>query len=122
MVAMVDRVCPVLVGVFGDRARAERAATELRAEGYGDDDLGVVWPGADGPCGTGGLGAVAGNEVAPHLARLGVSGDASAYYQREVTAGRCLLLVGGASGPGHARTAIGRNCGSFHLPEETRAV
>ncbi|WP_439623800.1 hypothetical protein [Gemmata sp.] len=119
---MADREFPVLVGVFGDRVRAERAATELRAEGYGDDQLGVVWPGAGGPCGIGGLGAVAGEGVAPHLALLGVGGDASAYYQREVAAGRCLLLVGGASGPGHARTAIGRNCGSFRLPEEARAA
>ena len=119
---MDEKDCPVLVGIFGNLVRAERAATELRAEGYGDEELGVVWPGAGGLCGTGGLGTVSGPEVAPHLTGLGVSEKESAYYQREVSAGRCLLIVGGTYGPAYARTAIGRNCGSVHLPEDAKAA
>ena len=119
---MNENDCPVFVGIFGNVVRAERAATELRAEGYGDEELGVVWPGVSGLCGTGGLGTFSGQDVAPHLAGLGVGEKESAYYQREVSAGRCLLLVDGRYGPGHARTAIGRNCGSVHLPEEAKAA
>lgn len=111
------RSSPVLVGVFGDRARAERAATDLRAEGYADDELGVVWPGAEGACGSGGLGSAIDREVGPLLSALGVGDEPAAYYQREVIAGRSLLLVGGASEPGSALSAIGRNCGTIRLPE-----
>ncbi len=120
---MDDKVYPVLVGVFGDRNRAERAAADLLAEGYEDGELGVVWPGPDGLCGLGGLGtAAAGSDVTPLLTGLGVGPEASTYYQREAAAGRCLLIVGGVPRPGLARAAIGRNCGSFRLPEEAKAA
>jgi len=120
---MNDKDCTILVGVFGDRNRAERAAADLRAEGYEDGELGVVWPGPDGLCGLGGLGtASGGSDVTPHLTGLGVGSEASAYYQRETAAGRSLLIVGGAPRPGLARAAVGRNCGSFRLPEEAKAA
>ncbi len=119
---MEDKERPILVGVFGDRSRAERAAYDLQANGYGDDELGVVWNEATGLCGAGGLVPTMENDISPHLVRLGVSEVTSAYYHREVTAGRCLLLVSGAHGPEHARKAIGRNCGTVHLPEEAKAA
>ena len=115
------RRVPVLVGVFGDRSRAERAAHELWAQGCGEDDLGVVWPEAGRPCGSGGLGSAVEHEVGPLLSALGIADEPAAYYQREVAAGRCLLLVGGAAA-GQARTAIGRNCGTVRLPEDAKAA
>jgi hypothetical protein len=114
---MIDERCPVFVAVFAARIQAERAADELRAEGYGEEDLGMIWRGTEGPCGSGALGTASGRGVAVLLAELGVGAEASAYYQREVTAGLCLLLVGGGAGLGHALTAIGRHCGSIRVPE-----
>ncbi len=120
---MEDKECSIIVGVFGDRSRAERAAIDLQADGYGGDELGVVWHEATGLCGLGGLGtAAAGSDVTPLLTGLGVGPEASTYYQREAAAGRCLLIVGGAPRPGLARAAIGRNCGSVRLPEEAKAA
>jgi len=114
---MVDRRCPVFVGVFAARIQAERAADELRSEGCGEADLGIVWDSADGPCGSGGLGIDSGRGVAAMLAGLGVGDEAGEYYQREVKAGLCLLLVGGGAGSGHVLMAIGRHCGSIRVPE-----
>ncbi len=119
---MEDKDRPIMVGVFGDRSRAERAANDLQADGYDGDELGVVWHEATGLCGLGGLGVATVHDIAPHLIRLGVSEGVSAYYHRELTAGRCLLLVSGAHGLEHARKAIGRNCGSVHLPEDAKAA
>ncbi len=120
---MDDKDCPILVGVFGDQTRAVRAAIDLLAEGYEDAELGIVWSGAGRIHGLGGLGTDSlGSDVTPHLTGLGVGPDASAYYQREAAAGRCLLIVGGSPRPGLARAAIGRNCGSFRLPECAKAA
>ena len=41
MEIMIDEHCPVFVGVFAARIQAERAADELRAEGYRERDLGL---------------------------------------------------------------------------------
>src|SRR5262245_58601223 len=56
--AMASDGC--LVGVFAAREQAERAASELRSEGYGNADLGVVGRSPDGVWGSGGLGVEVG--------------------------------------------------------------
>lgn len=119
---MDDKDCPVLVGVFGDRSRAERAATELLSQGFSDEELGIIWFEGTLPCGVGGLATNVGQGLAPHLTGLGLGEKDTAYYGTEVSAGRCLILVGGAPRPGLARSAIGRNCGSVHLPEAVKAA
>ena len=86
---------PIIVNLFGSRIHAERAAGELRAEGYRDDRLGILWAGPDGPVGTGGFGTGVGSDIAAHLAALGIGAEASGYYSEEAAKGCTLLVVGG---------------------------
>ncbi|MDY3555937.1 hypothetical protein R5W24_005083 [Gemmata sp. JC717] len=96
-----------VVGVFDLCERAERAAAQLVSDGYGEEHVRVVEPGA--PDGVADL--VAG----------GTTAEAGTYYASETTAGRWLVVV--SCRPelvAGVLSAFGRNCGSVCIPPAVR--
>jgi hypothetical protein len=88
-----------VVGVFTDDAEAERAVDELRRVGFSDDEITVSRRGAT----TGGFmeslkslfkgqGTTTAT-TADDFTRLGVPEQDAGYYQRELDAGRTIVLV-----------------------------
>jgi hypothetical protein len=116
---MIDETLPVFVGVFASRPQAERAATDLLSEGFEDENLGLIWSTPEGIASSGLLADTPDRSLAELLSEVGVRSDAANYYEREIAAGLCLLLVrvGGGRGVAQAMMAIGKNCGSIRFPE-----
>lgn len=110
---------PVVIGVFRDRAHAQRALSNLRGMGFTAEliettgtegretrraaahgpDVGQIAPLRAEP-GDGGAGQ-----------RAGISEGAAQRYEREVKAGRVLVAVEASDRPGIAREALRRDGG-----------
>jgi hypothetical protein len=82
---MADKTTPILVAVFPNRQQAVQAYNQLRAEGYGDDYLGLADP------------TRSKTGIDNELQDAGVPAEENEFYKREFNTGHPLLTfrVGG---------------------------
>src|SRR5207253_8463938 len=76
---MKGSTCTATVGVFNTRSAAERAIADLKADGFRDSEIGLVWKNAEGDTTrTDGSGATKQEKAAATGAAVGAAAGAAA--------------------------------------------